>query len=124
MPALPPFAQTLLRSALGAGLNKITVQVSTLVSGNLWSPTSLSVVITADSSGQRYNEETGQMMRERTIVLRPLADLLIRRGDKIDYDSDTFVVTDTAGTDVRRITATTSKSMGVGRADRARAEGA
>lgn len=124
MPALPPFAQNLLRAALGAGLNKITVQVSTIAPGaDAWSAVPLSVVVTADSSGQRHDEESGNIKRERTIIVRPLADMLIRRGDKIAYDSEDFTVTDCSGTDIRRITATTSKSMGVGRADRARAEG-
>jgi hypothetical protein len=123
MTVLPSSLREQLRGDLaGAGFNR-TVQYQLLASGTWGTATDLSAVVSADEVVEEYVDGSDQRKKVRRITVRPLADVAIRMGDRILYDSTTFTVVAISGTDVRRLVAEHRSSLGAQGADRFRNEG-
>jgi len=99
----------------------VTYAVNT--DGALGSAVSLAAVITVQTRTQIPNASGHSVEIADVISVRPMADESIVVGDVINYGGHEYRVRETAGTDVRRITAAYVPTIGWQRTDRFRAEG-
>jgi len=123
MSALPSDILASLRSGLSAGLNAQTVAYKVVTDGTPGAPVNLSAIITVQTRTQVANAAGNSMEIADVISVRPMADESIVVGDIVTYGGHDYTVRETAGTDVRRITAAYVPTVGWQRTDRFRAEG-
>lgn len=123
MSALPPDLVASLRASLSAGLNAQTITYSVLTDGAAGAPINLSAIITVQTRTLAPDESGNKLEIADIINVRPMEDESIVIGDEIHYGGHTYTVRDTAGTDVRRITAAYVPTIGFQRTGRFRGEG-
>ncbi len=112
-----------LRSGLSAGLNAQTVTYAVNTDGTLGTPVSLYAIITVQTRTQIANASGHSVELADVISVRPMEAETIVVGDVITYGGHDYRVRETAGTDIRRITAAYVPTVGFQRTDRFRAEG-
>lgn len=123
MSALPADVLASLRSGLSAGLNAQTITYSVVTDGTAGTPVNLSAIITVQTRTQIANAAGNSMEIADVISVRPMEDEAIVIGDIVTYGGHDYHVRETAGADVRRITAAYVPTVGWQRTDRFRAEG-
>jgi voltage-gated potassium channel Kch len=121
--ALPADVLASLRSGLSAGLNAQTISYKVVTDGTPGSPINLSAIITVQTRTYTPDAAGNRMEIADVISVRPMEDEAIIIGDIITYSGHDYTVRETAGTDVRRITAAYVPTVGWQRTDRFRAEG-
>lgn len=123
MSALPSDVLAGLRSGLSAGLNAQTITYSVVTDGAAGTPVNLSAIITVRTRTYVADAASNRVEIADVISVRPLEDETLVIGDIITYGGHDYHVRETAGTDVRRITAAYVPNAGWQRTDRFRAEG-
>jgi hypothetical protein len=123
MSALPADVLAGLRAGLSAGLNAQTITYKIVTDGTPGDPVNLSAIVTVQTRTQIANAAGNSMEIADVISVRPMADESLVIGDIITYGARDYTVRETAGADVRRITAAYVPTMGWQRTDRFRAEG-
>lgn len=122
MSALPADVLAGLRSALSAGLNAQTIQYQVLTAGVPATAVNLSAIITVQTRGQIMDDSGHKMEVADVIQVRPMADETLVMGDYVLYGGHTYIIRETSGTDVRRLTAAYTPTIGFRRTDRFAAE--
>ena len=123
MSALPSDVLASLRAGLSAGLNAQTITYATVTDGAESAPVNLSAIITVQTRTYAPDAGGNRMEIADIISVRPMENESLVIGDHVFYGGHTYVVRDTAGTDVRRITAAYVPTIGWQRTDRFRGEG-
>lgn len=123
MSALPAGVLASLRSGLSAGLNAQTVTYSVVTDGAAGTVVNLSAIITVQTRTQIPNASGHSVEIADVISVRPMEDETLVIGDIINYGGHAYTVRETAGADIRRITAAYVPTIGWQRTDRFRAEG-
>lgn len=123
MSALPSDVLVSLRAGLSAGLNAQTITYKVVTDGTPGAAINLSAIITVQTRTQIANAAGNSVEIADVISVRPMEDEAIIIGDIITYGSHDYYVRETAGADVRRITAAYVPTVGWQRTDRFRAEG-
>ena len=123
MSALPPDVLAGLRAGLSAGLNAQTIAYKVVTDGVAGAPVNLSAIITVQARTQIANAAGNSVEIADVINVRPMAAESLVIGDLITYGGHDYTVRETAGADVRRITAAYVPTVGWQRTDRFRAEG-
>ena len=123
MSALPADVLASLRSGLSAGLNAQTITYKIVTDGTPGAAVNLSAIITVQTRTYTPDAAGNRMEIADVISVRPMAAESLVIGDIITYGGHDYTVRETAGTDVRRITAAYVPTIGWQRTDRFRAEG-
>lgn len=123
MTALNAAAVASLRSGLSAGMNPQTVQYQVLTLGVPGEATNMSALVTVRTRMQAP-DASGRLIEVADIInVRPLEAESLVLGDFIIYDGETYVITETSGTDVRRLVCVYKPTKTIQRTPRFRAEG-
>jgi hypothetical protein len=123
MSALPADVLSGLRAGISAGLNAQTITYKIVTDGTPGAAVNLSAIVTVQTRTQIPNASGHSVEIADVISVRPMEDESLVIGDIISYGGHDYHVRETAGTDVRRITAAYVPTIGWQRTDRFRAEG-
>jgi voltage-gated potassium channel Kch len=123
MSVLPSGILADLRSSVAASLNAQTIAYKVVTNGTAGAAVNLSALVTAKTRTFLPDANGNRVEIADVIIVRPMADETLVIGDIVVYAGHDYTVEETAGTDVRRITAAYRPNIGMQRTDRFRAEG-
>ena len=123
MSVLPQGVVESLRAGLTAGLSAQAITYRVVTDGEPGPPISLSAIISVQARTYVPDAASNRVEIADVINVRPMQDEAIIIGDIITYAGHDYRVRETAGTDIRRITAAYVPTVGFQRTGRFRGEG-